>query len=384
MPEELPVLPLLYKCRQPKARLRKPPMLVLFHGLGISDADFLNMASGFDDRFLIVSLSSPFPQPSGTKAWFNMERVGGTAFINSVEAEYSRKEVLKFIPEAVRAFKTDPGQVYLMGFSQGAVIALSLLLTEPEQIAGVAAITGQILPETRSIMAAAERLKGKPVLLMHGLQDPIYPISIGRAASVFLASLPVAFEYHIMSGMAHNLTQECLDKSRQWLSKRLDANGIFSLPDQADYLLRIGGIHLKVSDLDKAIAFYVRFLGMELVERTGKTYAFLSNSHSHHIIALQNVGSRASRSTPESTGLFSVSFEVPDQFTFARIFQRLFEAGINVSLTDHLISWGMYFQDPDGNGIDIYWDTRDLPGKSHLWQGRDLPIDPQKVLALLT
>jgi catechol-2,3-dioxygenase len=43
----------------------------------------------------------------------------------------------------------------------------------------------------------------------------------------------------------------------------------------------------------------------------------------------------------------------------------------------------MYFQDPDGNGIEIYWDTRKLPGRSHLWQGRDLPINPEKVLALL-
>jgi catechol 2,3-dioxygenase len=142
-------------------------------------------------------------------------------------------------------------------------------------------------------------------------------------------------------------------------------------------------VHLKVRDLDQAIAFYVRFLGMELIERTGKTYAFLTNNHSHHVIALQNVGAGAPRSAPEATGLFCVSFEVPDQYTFAKMYQKLTAAGIRVSLTDHLINWGMYFQDPDGNGIDIYWDTRELPGRSHLWQGRDLPIDPEKILALL-
>ena len=384
MVEEILALSISYQLRQPKVRLRKPPMLVLLHGLGASEVIFLNMAAGFDDRFLIVSLCSPFPQPAGSTAWFNMERVGGTAFVNSVQAEYSRKEVVKFIPEAVRVLKADPAHVYLMGFSQGAVIALSLLLTEPELVAGVVAITGQILPETRTIMASADRLKGKPILLLHGLQDPIYPISVGRAASVLLASLPLALEYHIIAGMEHILTPECLDRARQWLGKRLDAQGILGLPDQAGYSLRIGGVHLKVRDLDRAVAFYVRFLGMDLIERTGKTYAFLSNNNSHHIVALQNVGAEASRSAPESTGLFSVSFEVPDKFAFAHVYQRVTEAGIKVSLTDHLISWGMYFQDPDGNGIEVYWDTRELPGRSHLWQGRDLPLDPEKIVALLT
>jgi predicted esterase/catechol 2,3-dioxygenase-like lactoylglutathione lyase family enzyme len=384
MSDELPTLSLPYQIRRPKARLRKPPLLVMLHGMGASEADFLKMVQGYDDRFLIISFSSPFHQSAGGSAWFNMERIGGTSFVNSVQAEFSRKEILKCVSEAVRAFQVDPGQVYWMGFSQGAVIALSVLLTAPEQAAGVVAITGQILPETRAMMASAERLKGKPILLLHGLQDPVYPISVGRAASVLLASLPIALEYHIIAGMEHILTQECLDRARQWLSTRLDVQGIIGLPEQTDYTIRLGGVHLKVRELDRAIAFYARFFGMELIERTGKTYAFLSNCNAHHVIALQKVGSDAPQPASEAAGLYSVSFEVPDKFAFARLYQRLVDAGVKVSLTDHLISWGMYFQDPDGNGIEIYWDTRSLPGKSHLWQGRDLPLDPEKIKALLT
>jgi predicted esterase/catechol 2,3-dioxygenase-like lactoylglutathione lyase family enzyme len=384
MSDELPALSMPYRIRRPKARLRKPPLLVLLHGIGATEADFLKMVNGYDDRFLILSFTSPFHQSAGGSAWFNMERVGGTAFVNAVQAEFSRKELLKTVAEAVQAFKVDPGQVYWMGFSEGAVIALSVLLTAPEQVAGVVAITGQILPETRSMMAPVEKLKGKPVLLLHGLQDPVYPISVGRAASVLLASLPIALEYHIIAGMEHILTQECLDRARQWLSKRLDVQGVIGLPNQADFSLRLGGVHLKVRELDRSIAFYAHYLGLELVERTGKTYAFLSNSSAHHVIALQNVGANAPLPAYEASGLYSVSFEVPDQFAFARLYQRLTEAGIQVSLTDHLISWGMYFQDPDGNGIEIYWDTRNLPGKSHLWQGRDLPLDPEKLKSLLT
>jgi predicted esterase/catechol 2,3-dioxygenase-like lactoylglutathione lyase family enzyme len=370
--------------RQPKVRMRKPPMLLLLHGLGANEIDFLNMVDNFDDRFLIISLHSSFPQTGGKSAWFNMERIGGAEYVNTVQAEFSRNAILSFIPEAVRSCKVDPGQVYMMGFSQGAVIALSLLLTEPDTFSGIVAISGQILPETRSMMAPTNRFKGKPVLLMHGLQDPIYPISFGRAASVFLASLPLTLDYHIIPDMDHIITPGCLEKARLWLSKRLDMNGIFGLPDQVEFPLQVQGVHLKVKDLDRAISFYTRFLGMELVERTGKTYAFLTNNQSHHVVALQNVGLGAPRSVPEATGLFCVSFEVPDQYAFAKMYKKLIAAGIKVSLTDHLINWGMYFQDPDGNGIEICWDTRELPGRSHLWQGRDLPIDPEKILALLT
>lgn len=384
MPEELPPLPLPYKYRLPRGRIRRPPLLFLLHGLGTDELTFLNMVSNFDDRFLIISPRALLSESPGAPVWFKMERIGGTSFINSVQAEHSRKQVSNFIREAVRILKADPEQIYLLGFSQGAVITLSLLLTEPELLAGAVAITGQILPDIRAHMASAGRFKGKPVLLMHGLQDPIYPIPLGRAASVLMASLPLSLEYHIIADMQHILTAECLEKARLWLSKQLDKQGIFSLSDQTDYALRISGVQLKVRDLDRSIAFYVRVLGMELRERTGKTYAFLTNNDSHHVIALQNVGMGGTLPKPETPGLYSVQFEVPDQITFARLYQRLTESGITVSLTDHLISWGMYFQDPDGNGIEIYWDTRDLPGHSHLWQGRDLPISPEKILALLS
>ncbi len=152
---------------------------------------------------------------------------------------------------------------------------------------------------------------------------------------------------------------------------------------ESSYKTRIGHAHLKVRDLDRAIDFYTRFLGMHPVERVGSAYAFLTGGDFHHEIALQNVGPGAPRPPVHGTGLYHVAFEVPDRESFARAYKTLTEAGIQVATVDHLISWAMYFYDPDGNGLEIYWDTRDQPGGKKLWHGQNLPLEPDKILQSL-
>jgi hypothetical protein len=78
-----------------------------------------------------------------------------------------------------------------------------------------------------------------------------------------------------------------------------------------------------------------------------------------------------------------VRFEVSDQMSFAHAYQNLTAGGVKVTTIDHMVCWAMYFTDPDGNGIGIFWDTRALPDRPLLWQGRDLPLGPEKILAVL-
>jgi catechol 2,3-dioxygenase len=154
-------------------------------------------------------------------------------------------------------------------------------------------------------------------------------------------------------------------------------------PD-ATYQTHLGHAHLKVRDLDRAIAFYTRFLGLRLVERVGESYAFLSGGALHHEVALQNVGPDAPAPAAHGTGLYHIAFEVPDQRALALAYRALSAAGVRVGPVDHLISWAIYFDDPDGNGVEIYWDTRHLPGGAPLWQGRNVPLPAAKLLAVLS
>lgn len=382
MPIEIPALPLNYSLRIPRVKIRKPPLLILLPGMGYTDMDLLKRCAGLDERFLILSLVSPNASASPIYPWYNLERIGASTFANSVQVEYSRQMVELLIPEAVKVFKANAEQVYLAGFGQGAVIALGLILTAPELVDGVAAVSGQVLPEMRAAMAHPDRLKDKHLLLIHGLQDQLFPISVGRAAFSILTAMRLTVEYKEYD-MDHIVTPASLDKVRIWLTNQLDQHGVIVAPDPSEVAAHISGVHLKVRDLERSITFYNRFLGLRLVERVGRTYAFLSNTEAHYNVALQNMGLNAAQPPEEAVGLYRVQFQVPDQVSFARVYKKVTAAGIPVSVVDHMVSWAVHFQDPDGNGLEIIWDTRRLPGKSDLWQGRDLPLDSEKILEVL-
>lgn len=149
------------------------------------------------------------------------------------------------------------------------------------------------------------------------------------------------------------------------------------------YKTKIGHTHLKVRDLQRSIDFYTRFLGLHVTEIVGNLYAFLTAGMYHHEIALQQVGPNAPHPPANGTGLYHVAFEVPDKRSFADAYLALTESGVPVATVDHYISWAMYFDDPDGNGLEIYWDTRDQPGGRQLWRGENEPLEAQTILAPL-
>lgn len=149
------------------------------------------------------------------------------------------------------------------------------------------------------------------------------------------------------------------------------------------YQTKIGHAHLKVRNLERAVDFYTRFFNLKVIEQVGDHYVFLSGGDFHHEIALQNVGPTAPQPHPYGTGLYHVAFEVPDRRSLALAYQALTEAGVSAAAVDHLISWAIYFDDPDGNGLEIYWDTRHEPGGEKLWRGVNVPLPAEKLLAVL-
>ena len=119
----------------------------------------------------------------------------------------------------------------------------------------------------------------------------------------------------------------------------------------------IGHVHLKVADLERAIGFYRDVLGFELMQRMGDQAAFLSAGGYHHHIGLNTWESRGgSPPPPGTTGLFHFAIRFPDRAALARAVRRVLEAGVRIGASDHGVSEAIYFADPDGNGIEIYWD----------------------------
>jgi catechol 2,3-dioxygenase len=120
----------------------------------------------------------------------------------------------------------------------------------------------------------------------------------------------------------------------------------------------IGHVHLKVADIDRALDFYAGVLGFELQQRLGDEAAFVSAGGYHHHIGLNTWQSKGgSPPPPGSTGLFHLAIRYPTRRALAVALQRLAEAGWPLGgASDHGVSEALYLSDPDGNGIELYWD----------------------------
>lgn len=129
-------------------------------------------------------------------------------------------------------------------------------------------------------------------------------------------------------------------------------------PDPIHPQARIGHVHLKVSDLDRALDFYCGILGLGLKARYGTQAAFIAAGDYHHHIGLNTWESAGgSPPAPGTTGLFHLALLYPTRAALADALRRLDEAGLSLDgASDHGVSEALYLRDPDQNGVELYWD----------------------------
>jgi len=130
------------------------------------------------------------------------------------------------------------------------------------------------------------------------------------------------------------------------------------MAEPIDPAVDIGHVHLKVADLDRSLEFYRGVLGFELQQRIGDDAAFISAGGYHHHIGLNTWHSKGgSPPPPGTTGLFHLAIRYPTRAALADALLRLQRAGIGLSgASDHGVSEALYLDDPDGNGVELYWD----------------------------
>jgi len=121
---------------------------------------------------------------------------------------------------------------------------------------------------------------------------------------------------------------------------------------------QIGHVHLKVSDLERAVKFYTEVMGFDLIQRYGNSAAFVSAGGYHHHIGLNTWESRNGKPPPHgTTGLYHVAILYPNRTELARAFKRLLDHEWPIDgASDHGVSEAIYLRDPDNNGIEIYCD----------------------------
>jgi len=150
--------------------------------------------------------------------------------------------------------------------------------------------------------------------------------------------------------------------------------------------VRIGHVHLKVADLDRALAFYTGVLGFDLMQRFGDQAAFISAGGYHHHIGLNTWESKSGASPARgTTGLYHLAIVYPTRADLADALRRVIAAGISLDgASDHGVSEALYLRDPDQNGVELYWDRPETQWP-HTADGninmKNEPLDVRNLLA---
>lgn len=150
--------------------------------------------------------------------------------------------------------------------------------------------------------------------------------------------------------------------------------------------VRVGHVHLRVADLERAIVFYRDVLGFALRQRMGDAAAFLGADGYHHHVGLNTWESRGGGPPPPgTTGLYHAAFLYPSRAALATVLRRVLDAGIPLDgAADHGVSEAIYLRDPDGNGVELYRDRPESEWPTDEHGGLAMfsrPLDLEKLLA---
>lgn len=194
-----------------------PWLLVLMHGVGSNEQDLFGLADDVPPQFHVVSLRGPFTLGPGSYAWFQFSVArDGSRSIDSAQEAASRAAIVQTVQALAAQLDVPAARVVLGGFSQGGIMALSLLRTRPELLQAALVMHSRLLPEVDALAAPAEALQGKQLWVSHGLQDMVIPLASAQAIRAHAATLPVALTYSEFPG-AHEIRPAELRAAMQWL-----------------------------------------------------------------------------------------------------------------------------------------------------------------------
>ncbi|WP_374073959.1 alpha/beta hydrolase [Bdellovibrio bacteriovorus] len=198
----------------------KSPVLLVMHGVGSNEKDLASFAESLNPRLAVFSLRAPLTLGHESYAWFHVNFTPQGPDHNRAEAEESRKIIKKFIEDLKDHPDVDSSKVFLMGFSQGTIMSLSLALTEPGLIKGVIAISGRTLQEI-SAQARERQYTQKPkVLLIHGVLDNKLPLFHGEGTAETLKAAQFDYEFKTYKA-GHEITAEMRDDIQKWLAQNI-------------------------------------------------------------------------------------------------------------------------------------------------------------------
>ncbi len=201
------------------AKNTKSALVILLHGYGSNEEDLLGLSQFFPSDYLILSARAPYKADVGGYQWFERELVNGKYNGKPQHIAHSKELILKFVDEAVKKYHGDAGRVYLVGFSQGAMMSYEAGTSAPDKIKGIGVLSGKMSAGLLSSIQADKKLKTLRIFIAHGTADTRLPYSDGKAAYDRLVDIGLVPELHTYPGMDHTISREVMTDLITWIKK---------------------------------------------------------------------------------------------------------------------------------------------------------------------
>lgn len=211
-------LSLNYLVKEPNVKIAHPRTLILLHGVGSNAQDMFALANQFPENYLVISAQAPIELGHESYAWYHLNIENGKLIYSYEEAEKSRKILLQFIQEIKQKYQLNSEDIYLVGFSQGAIMSYNIGLTEPTSIKGIAVMSGRLMQELKEQITLKDKLKNLRIFVSHGTEDNTLAVLFAREAVAYLRALDLSPDYHEYPD-GHTIDAAMMRDLLIWLAK---------------------------------------------------------------------------------------------------------------------------------------------------------------------
>ncbi|MGR3889697.1 alpha/beta hydrolase [Pseudomonas sp. 1152_12] len=214
-------LPLPY-LEQTQADARNQPLVIFLHGFGSNEQDLFGIKDALPSSWTYLSARAPMPVDPHGYRWFTKTPGDGDYDGETADLQRSAKLIEDFVGKATAKYHTQSDRVFLVGFSQGAIMCYEVGLRKPELVRGIAALSGSVLPVLKAELKPSESLAKLAVFIGHGTLDRALPYASATRANEVLVGLGLTPQFHGYPGMPHTVSEAQVQDLKVWLEKSLE------------------------------------------------------------------------------------------------------------------------------------------------------------------
>ena len=214
-------LPLSY-LEQTQGDARNQPLVIFLHGFGSNEEDLFGIKDALPSTWTYLSARAPMPVDPHGYRWFTKTADDADYNGETADLQRSAKLIEDFVTQATAKYHTRSDRVFLVGFSQGAIMSYEVGLRQPQLVRGIAALSGSVLPVLKAELKPDVRLNKLAIFIGHGTLDQALPYASATRANEVLTGLGLKPEFHGYPGMNHTISEVEVQDLKAWLEKSLN------------------------------------------------------------------------------------------------------------------------------------------------------------------